>query len=156
LCASVYVLLGLHIYGFFAVIANVIKKRLGVFFGLVWISIGISLVYNIVFNHFWSMMIKPGCPTDLQANEALRKEMKNRETRKEAKVNTEPAREGTAEKIAEDDRFEGLQVDVKKLMKYRTKTVGNLRGVWNRKCNTCNELKPARTHHCSVCNECVF
>jgi len=83
--------------------------------------------------------------------------MKNRENRKAVKVNLEgPARSGTAEKMAEDDRFEGLQVDVKKLMKYRTKTVGNLRGVWNRKCNICNDLKPARTHHCSVCNECVF
>jgi len=41
-------------------------------------------------------------------------------------------------------------------MKYRTKTMANLRGFWNRKCNTCNELKPARTHHCSVCQTCVF
>lgn len=41
-------------------------------------------------------------------------------------------------------------------MKYRTKTMGNLRGFWNRKCSECNDLKPARTHHCSVCEVCVF
>jgi len=150
----VYVLLTLHVYGFFTVIANVIKKRLGVFFGLVWISIGISLLYNIVFNHFWAMIIKPGGPTDLQDNEVLRKEVKNRESRKAAKVNID-GRPG-ADQVVEDDRFEGLQKDVKRLMKYRTKTVGNLRGFWNRKCNVCNNLKPARTHHCSVCNQCVF
>jgi hypothetical protein len=94
LSLAVYVILSLHVYGFFAVIARVIKKRLGVFFGLVWISIGISLLYNIVFNHFWAMVIKPGGPRDLLANEQLRKETKNRENRKEAKVNvgTEKAR----------------------------------------------------------------
>jgi palmitoyltransferase len=32
----------------------------------------------------------------------------------------------------------------------------NLEGFWNRKCQKCNELKPARTHHCSVCDTCVF
>lgn len=33
------------------------------------------------------MIIKPGGPTDLQDNEVLRKEVKNRESRKAAKVN---------------------------------------------------------------------
>lgn len=56
----------------------------------------------------------------------------------------------------EDDRFDGLSKDVKRLMKYRTKTVRQLRDVWARKCQACNEVKPARTHHCSICNECVF
>ena len=65
LSVAVYIILSLHVYGFFAVIARVIKKRLGVIFGLVWISIGISLLYNIVFNHFWAMVIKPGGPRDL-------------------------------------------------------------------------------------------
>lgn len=154
---ATYVILCAHVYGFFAVIARVIKKRLGVFFGLVWISIGLSLVYNIVFNHFWAMVIKPGGPRDLLDNEQLRKELKNRESRKEARVDTgEKPRTGTAEAFAEDDRFEGLQKDVKRLMKYRTKTMGNLRGFWNRKCAICNDLKPARTHHCSVTDRCVF
>ena len=157
LSTAVYVILSAHVYGFFTVIARVIKKRLGVFFGLVWISIGLSLLYNIVFNHFWAMVIKPGGPSDLLDNEQLRKEIKNRESRKEARVHTgEKPRSGTAEAIVEDDRFEGLQKDVKRLMKYRTKTMGNLRGFWNRKCSICNDLKPARTHHCSVTGRCVF
>ena len=41
-------------------------------------------------------------------------------------------------------------------MKYRTKTMNNLRGLWSRNCSTCKEMKPARTHHCSVCESCVF
>jgi len=158
LSIATYVILTLHVYGFFAVIARVIKKRLGVFFGLVWISIGLSLLYNIVFNHFFAMIIKPSGPRDLLENEQLRKEIKNRENRREAKVDVggEAPRKGTAEAIVEDDRFEGLQKDVKRLMKYRTKTMGNLRGFWNRKCSQCNDLKPARTHHCSVTGRCVF
>lgn len=138
LTITTYVVLSMHIYGFFAVIAQVLKRRLGVFFGLVWISIGISLVYNIVFNHFWAMVIKPGGPRELVENEMLRKETKNREGRKAAKVNVDDApsapRKGTAEAIIEDEKFTGLQKDVKRLMKYRIKTMGNLRGFWNRKC----------------------
>lgn len=157
LSLGVYVILGLHLYGFLAVIARVIKKRLGVFFGLVWVAIGMSLLYNIVFNHFWAMVIKPGGPKDLLENEQLRKELKSREHRKEAKVDiADKPRKGTAEAIVEDDRFEGLQKDVKRLMKYRTKTMGNLKGFWNKTCSHCNELKPARTHHCSVSERCVF
>ena len=158
LSIATYVILSLHVYGFFQVIARVIKKRLGVFFGLVWISIGLSLLYNIVFNHFWAMVIKPGGPKELLENEQLREELKNRENRREAKVDIggDAPRKGTAEAIVEDDRFEGLQKDVKRLMKYRTKTVGNLSGFWNRKCSICNDIKPARTHHCSVTERCVF
>jgi len=85
-CAVTYIILSVHVYAFFAVIAMVIKKRLGVFFGLVWISIGIALLYNIIFNHFWAMVIKPGSPKDLILNEQIRKEVKNRENRKAAKV----------------------------------------------------------------------
>ena len=62
LCLATYILLCLNIYGFFKVIAQMLKKRLGVFFGLVWVAIGMSLVYNIVFNHFFAMVIKPGSP----------------------------------------------------------------------------------------------
>lgn len=132
ICAT-YFMLSLHTFAFFKVIALVIKKRLGVLFGLTWISIGIALLYNIVFNHFWAMIIKPGSPKDLIANEKLRLEVKNRESRKAAKVaiNSNGTENQT---IQEDDRFEGLQKDVKRLMKYRTKTMANLKGFWNRKC----------------------
>jgi len=58
--------------------------------------------------------------------------------------------------MIEDDRFEGLQPDVKRLIRYRQKTMNQLEGLWNKKCNTCNEIKPARTHHCSVCDICVM
>jgi len=87
LCILTYLLLVGHIYAYFLVVAPLIKKRLGVIFGLLWIAIGLSILYNIVFNHFWAMMIKPGNPQDLLEDELLRKEVKNREHRKEAKVN---------------------------------------------------------------------
>jgi len=28
--------------------------------------------------------------------------------------------------------------------------------MWTRKCGSCNEIKPARTHHCRTCNRCVI
>jgi hypothetical protein len=61
-----YVLLGINIHGFFHVILLVIKKRLGEVFGLIWVAIGLSLVYNIVYNHFLATFLKPGSPKDLK------------------------------------------------------------------------------------------
>jgi len=115
LCISTYILLSLHVYAYFTVIALVLKKRLGVFFGLVWVAIGLSLIYNIIFNHFWAMFLKPGSPKDLVNIEILRKEIKNRESRKAAKVaidenqSVAPRGSGTENNVFnEDDRFEGL------------------------------------------------
>jgi len=39
-----------------------------------------------VFNHFWAMVIKPGGPKELKYNEQVRKDVKNRESRKAAKL----------------------------------------------------------------------
>lgn len=155
LSLGLYLLLGLHVYAYFGVIAVVIKKRLGVQFGLVWCAIGLALLYNIAFNHFWAMVIKPGGPADLERVEKYRKESKQREHRKAVNVNLDEKGEGVDAEI-EDDRFEGLQKDVKRLMAYRTKTLGELKYIWSKECKVCQNVKPARTHHCSVCNKCVF
>lgn len=61
-----YALLGLHVYSYFTVVLYVIKKRLGTVFGLIWVGIGLALVYNIAFNHFFATFIKPGGPKDLK------------------------------------------------------------------------------------------
>jgi hypothetical protein len=39
---------------------------LGLVFGLVWVSIGAALFYNVVFNHFFAMVVKAGSPKDLK------------------------------------------------------------------------------------------
>ena len=62
LVLGTYMILTMHVYAYLTVIALVLKRRLGVFFGLVWIAIGISLLYNIVFNHFWATVVRPGGP----------------------------------------------------------------------------------------------
>lgn len=41
-------------------------------------------------------------------------------------------------------------------MKYRHKTIDDLKKIWTKECRTCKEIKPARTSHCQMCNECVF
>ena len=59
-------------------------------------------------------------------------------------------------KYVEDDRFEGVSKDVKKLLRYRSKTINQLEAQWAQKCSECNFIKPIRTYHCSVCNQCVL
>jgi hypothetical protein len=61
-----YILLALHVYAFFAVILTVLRKRLGTEFGIIWVAIGLILVYNIAYNHFFATIIKPGGPEDLK------------------------------------------------------------------------------------------
>ena len=66
LCAGIYLILAVHVYAFFALICGLLKRRLGTTFGLIWISIGLALVYNIMYNHILAMMIKPGSTRDLK------------------------------------------------------------------------------------------
>jgi hypothetical protein len=54
-----------HTYIFLTVISKVLRKRLGVYFGMIWITIGVVITFNVVFNHMMAMVIKPGGPTDL-------------------------------------------------------------------------------------------
>ena len=72
LVLGLYAILSLHIYCFFWLIVPVLKKRLGTYFGLTWIAIGLSLVYNITFNHLMAVMIKPTGPKDLKMIETMR------------------------------------------------------------------------------------
>ena len=141
-CGALYYLIWYHFDIFLNVISPVLWKRLGVKFALVWISIGLVIVFNLVWNHACAMIIKPGGPYDLANTEELRKYYLKNEVRREA----DP----------EDDRFEGCSSDVKALLRYRTKTMKDLRGFWSKKCDRCKEVKPARAHHCAVCDRCVF
>lgn len=61
-----YAVMGIHIYAYTEVILFVIKKRLGTCFGLIWVAIGVAILYNIVFNHLSATFIKPGSPLDLK------------------------------------------------------------------------------------------
>ncbi len=63
---SFYALMVVHVYSYFEVILVVLKKRLGTNFGLLWVAIGVAILYNIVFNHFFAMVIKPGSPSGLR------------------------------------------------------------------------------------------
>lgn len=67
-----YVLVALHVYAYFTVVLTVLKKRLGVEFGIVWVAIGLIIVYNIAYNHFFATIIKPGGPSDLKVRYSLK------------------------------------------------------------------------------------
>jgi hypothetical protein len=90
-----------------------------------------------------AMVIKANSPTDLIKIEKLRQMYKNRQSKKEAKIEN-------------NDRFDGISANLKKILRYRTKSVDDLKNIWTRRCHICEELKPARTHHCSVCDCCVI
>jgi hypothetical protein len=79
---GLYVLLGLHVYAYFAYLISPVFRRLGFWCGICWQSIGLILVYNIVFNHLLGVLVKPNGPKDLRLVENLRKSYKNREYRK--------------------------------------------------------------------------
>ena len=73
-------------------------------------------MYNIVFNHFFAMFLKPGSPSDLKMIERMRSVYKNRANRKSVENSLDNER-------VPDYRFEGLSRDVKKLLRYRQKTM---------------------------------
>ena len=58
--------MAVHLYAYTEVILFVLKKRLGVEFGLLWVGIGVAIAYNILYNHFFAMVVKPGSPSDLK------------------------------------------------------------------------------------------
>lgn len=62
---AIYYLLYYHTEVFLTIICKVLRKRLGVVFGMIWIAIGVIITFNVIFNHLMAMFIKPGSPTDL-------------------------------------------------------------------------------------------
>lgn len=82
-----YALLSIHVYAHFGIILFVLKKRLGIVFGLIWVAIGAAIFYNVVYNHFFAMIVKPGGPKDLKKIEGIRKDIKNREGKRGLKSN---------------------------------------------------------------------
>ena len=77
-----YLILSVHIYAHFAVVLFVLKKRLGVIFGLLWVAIGASLFYNIVYNQIFAMLVKAGGPKDLKVSFIKLKNLESRTTQK--------------------------------------------------------------------------
>jgi hypothetical protein len=72
MCTALYFLIGLHIYAYMTVLTSMLASRVGHSFALLWMAIGLTLVYNIIYNHFFAMMVKPGSPLDLKGDEKLR------------------------------------------------------------------------------------
>jgi hypothetical protein len=60
--------MGLHIYGFFNVTLIVLAKKLGAVYGLFWAGLGLCLLYNVIFNHLLSFIVKPGNPKGLEVS----------------------------------------------------------------------------------------
>ena len=116
MCTGLYFILGLHIYAYFSTkLTHMIHKRLGTELALIWIAIGLSLVYNIIYNHFFAMMIKPGNVSNLRRIEKIRVEYGKTAARGEVDINLD---DDTG-----DEKFEGVSKDVKRLVRYRSKTV---------------------------------
>ena len=74
LIIGLHAIVYLHLYAFFTVITPLLKNRIGTTFGMIWIVVGLSLVYNILFNHSLACILKPGGPTDTKRIEKMRTE----------------------------------------------------------------------------------
>ena len=72
LCFSLYGILITHVYAFFTVISPLLKKRFGTGLGLLWIVVGLALLYNIVWNHVLASVLKPGSTLDRRETERMR------------------------------------------------------------------------------------
>ena len=72
LIIGLYALIVLHFYSYIKVVSPLLKKRLGTNFGMTWVAIGLILLYNIVYNHWMAMIIKPGSVEDIKLVERLR------------------------------------------------------------------------------------
>lgn len=109
-----YYLIYLHIEAFLSVIIGVLVLRVGLQFSIVWGCVGAILGFNILFNHTMAMIIKANGPVELAKIEKLRLQYKNRISKKEANLEN-------------NDRFEGLSAEFKRVMRYRAKTVEDVR-----------------------------
>ena len=137
-----YVILGLVVDAMFRVVTKILYIRLGVGFTFVWVSVGVGLTANLVYNHVMACVVIANGPRELRIIEQLRMKTKRRLHRKDV--------------LVDSDRYEGLSAEMKQLLRYRSKTLADLSQSWTRFCKECNEIKPGRTHHCSTCNHCVF
>ena len=72
LCIGLYVILITHVYAFFTVISPLLQKRFGTSLGLIWIVVGLALLYNIVWNHALAAILKPGSTIDMRETERMR------------------------------------------------------------------------------------
>ena len=61
---SLYLLVVLHVYAYFAYIVGVLFKRLGKNGAIGWVAVGLIILYNILYNHVLAVTIKPGSPKD--------------------------------------------------------------------------------------------
>jgi hypothetical protein len=66
---SLYALLAYHVYVYFGYIITPLVKKVGSTYAMIWMAIGLSFVYNISFNHFMAMILKPGSVKDLRKDE---------------------------------------------------------------------------------------
>jgi hypothetical protein len=83
---GLYALVMLHIYVYFSLIVGPVRLKLGMWPALGWIAIGITLLYNIIFNHILATLIKPNGPRELRKVELLREFYKKRISRKLIKI----------------------------------------------------------------------
>ena len=74
LVTAFYVLISLQFYSVVFVMAPLLKRRFGTELGLLWMCVGLALCYNIIYNHFLAMIIRPGSVKDLKMIEKMRQQ----------------------------------------------------------------------------------
>lgn len=73
---ALWCLIALHFFAFIGLFFPLLVLRLGTNFALIWTSIGLVLLFNIMYNHTLAMIVKPGSPKDLRYIENLRNQDK--------------------------------------------------------------------------------
>jgi len=114
---SFYLLLGLHVYAYLMYISPLMKRKIGTGLALTWGVTGLTLCYNCCYNHLMAMIIKPGGPSDLHRISLLQQQLKTQ---------NKPTTSTIVEDTQRDELFKNLSTQVKNIMRFRSRTIGDL------------------------------
>jgi len=165
------------VYCFFKVILPYWQNKFGYLFGVIITIMCIWQLFNILFNYFLAVLVKPGSLEDIKSSRCYREKRNayffSEEIRREIdltyilennniKINN--ILDNLESAITEDSSTSVIQIEenikVGVSINVDNQIMNNSMSSSNssilRFCNTCNITKPLRAHHCQICGVCIF
>ncbi len=118
-------------HSFFTILLPYWNNKLGLIFSILIIVICLILLFNILFNYFLAVLIKPGSTKDIKESKLYKKK------------NPYEFSDTVKNEINIDFLLSDKKEDINSQPQLKF-------------CQYCNETKPLRAHHCQICGICVF
>jgi hypothetical protein len=119
-------------HSFFTILLPYWKKKLGFIFAILIILVCLFLLFNILFNYFLAVLVKPGSTKDIKGSRLYKRKNPYE----------------FSELIKYDIKLDNILSEKKEV---DANDIPRLKF-----CVYCNETKPLRAHHCQICGICVF